>query len=271
MTFFVNDSFDTDENYYLRDSGINLGHPATETVNEDFHILGEKLLIPSFDGILRRNRLEEMLDKSLCQFGATLISGRSGTGKTALAAQFAQNRDKVAWYTVESPDTDWMVFSRYFVASLDGVLAGNDMTPVNFEDPAQFLTGMFAKIDAEMDAKPILLVLDDLHHIFDAPWFGEFFSILLHSLGENTHLLLTCRSRPPSPLWRLRSKQMLSVIDEKLLAFNLEETAVFFKQAGLPVKFARKAQEESFGRIAKVKQIANRNPAGIFNVKDVVS
>lgn len=269
MTFFVNDSFNSDENFYLRDAGGNPPNLAGDAMNEDFHILTEKLSIPIFDGILQRPRLEEMVDKSLSQFGATLISGRSGTGKTALAADFAHRRGRVAWYSVESPDVEWKIFSRYFSASL-GRSTTNDARKQAYRQPnndvsantiAQFLADILANIDAEADKEPMLLVFDDLHHIFDAPWFGEFFNILLYALRENTHLLLTCRSRPPSPLWRLRSKQMLNVIDEKLLAFNREETTAFFKRAGLPEKAARKVHSDSFGRIAKVKQIASLFPS----------
>lgn len=267
MTSFVNDSFDSDESFYLRDAGGNASNSVVDAASEDFHILAEKLSIPSFDGILQRPRLVEMVDKSLSQFGATLISGRSGTGKTALAADFANSRRRVAWYSVESPDVEWKVFSRYFSASLSRMLANNASEPTQRQANgdvsgitiAQFLADIFLKIDTQPDQEPLLLVLDDLHHIFDAPWFGEFFNLLLYSLGANTHLLLLCRSRPPNPLWRLRSKQMLNVIDEKLLAFNCEETIKFFQLAGLPKKTARKTHADSFGRIAKVKQIASRS------------
>lgn len=262
MSFFVNDSFDSDESFYLRDGGGNASHSTAVPATEEFHILAEKLSIPAFEGILQRPRLCEMIDKSLSQFGATLISGRSGTGKTALAADFAACRGKVAWYSVESPDVEWKVFSQYFSASLGRMLADTTQMLRRTNDDgskgaiAQFLADIFAKIDAEPGNEPVLLVLDDLHHIFDAPWFGEFFNLLLYSLRDNTHLLLLCRSRPPNPLWRMRSKQMLNVIDEKLLAFNCEETTKFFQLAGLPAKTARKAHADSFGRIAKVKQIA---------------
>ncbi len=268
MTFFANDSFSSDEGFYLRDNGGSESSPASRTGREDFHILTEKLLIPQFDDILQRPRLDDMIEKSVTQFAATLISGRSGTGKTALAADFANNRRKVAWYSVESPDVEWNVFSRYFSASLSRALESDENMSVPENEKlvvskgaiASFLADVFAKIDSASDQEPILLVLDDLHHIFDAPWFSEFFNILLHSLRENTHLLLTCRSRPPGPLWRMRSKQMLNVIDEKLLAFNSDETIAFFKRAGLPEKTAPKAHADSFGRIAKVKQIASRLP-----------
>jgi ATP/maltotriose-dependent transcriptional regulator MalT len=101
-----------------------------------------------------------------------------------------------------------------------------------------------------------LIVLDDLHHIFDAEWFGEFFKLLLYSLPMNAHVLLLCRSKPPSPLWRLRSKQVLNVIDEDQLAFTTDETAQLFQAYGCREVGPEAARIESFGRAARLVEMA---------------
>jgi len=266
MSFFLHDNFDSNESFEPCRSSKKPSRPADESISGGGHILGDKLRIPKFGKIITRPRLNELIDKSLSQFGSTLISGRSGTGKTALAADYAKKIEKTAWYLVEASDADWKVFSRYFAASVTGALGIQDTAGFARKQPgdvskveiAQYLSKLFSHVDAQAAGEPVLIVLDDLHRIFDAPWFGEFFNLLVHSLCENTHLLLLCRSRPPSPLWRLRSKQMLNVIDEKLLAFNAAETAEFFAASGLSKKTARSAHLDSFGRIAKVVQIANR-------------
>ena len=72
-----------------------------------------------------------------------------------------------------------------------------------------------------MGAHRGLLVLDNVHHLFDAGWFPEFFRQMIISLGPETRLLMLCRSRPSAPLWRLRSKQMLNVIDETIINLTL--------------------------------------------------
>jgi len=99
-----------------------------------------------------------------------------------------------------------------------------------------------------------LIVLDDVHNIFDADWFAEFFVSLLYSLTPEMHLVLLSRTKPPQPLWRVRSKQVLGVIDEKLLAFNLDETNEFFKKCGVSQKQSAAAHKKSFGRISRLKQ-----------------
>ncbi len=267
MTYFLHDNFDSNESFEPRDSSKSVLLAIEDSTKDEFHILVEKLRIPEFEGIIERPRLGEMIDKSLSQFGATLISGRSGTGKTALAANYVKKWQKTAWYSLETADTDWNIFSRYFSASVFDTLGilhaasaiGKQSGEVTNAAIELFLADIFSHVEAESTNEPLLIVLDGLHRIFDAAWFGKFFNLLLYSLPENTRLLLLCRSRPPNPLWRLRSKQMLNVIDEKLLAFSAAETAEFFEANGLSEKTAQNAHAASFGRIAKLVQIVNQS------------
>ena len=260
MSFFFHDGADGFDGF---EYGSSSGSYASKPGREDLHILREKLRQPRPDGLIARPRLDEMLEKSLSQFNATLVSGRAGTGKTALAASFAARYAHVAWYSVGPTDVDWFTFSRYFAAGIAAACdAGSGATQLFPRDGgstrpaiAEFLVDTFTRFKIQR-CEPLLIVLDDLHRIFDAEWFGEFFPLLLYSLPENTHLLLLCRSRPPSPLWRLRSKQVLNVIDEKLLAFTQEETARFLAPASLSEIDIEKAHSESFGRISRLQQIA---------------
>jgi ATP/maltotriose-dependent transcriptional regulator MalT len=116
-----------------------------------------------------------------------------------------------------------------------------------------FVEQLLEKV-ARRGSEPLLVVLDDIHHVFDADWFPEFFVSLLHSLSPRIHLLLLSRSKPPQPLWRLRSKQVLGVIDEKLLAFNLEETGEFLRQHEISPALAERAHAETFGRLSTLKR-----------------
>ena len=226
------------------------------------HVLREKLQIPRIRGVIKRKRVEDMLHKSLAQFPATLVSGRAGTGKTATAAGLARQADHAAWYSVESSDIEWNVFANYFGTSVLGAVKSKatvdsvlpDEIHVSQSAIATFLINLFAEAETDLLHERLLIVLDGIHHLFDAEWFGEFFGLLLSSLPENVSLLLLCRSKPPNPLWRLRSKQQLNVIDEKLLAFNLAETVELVKRAGLSRSEAERAHSATFGRISKLLQ-----------------
>jgi ATP/maltotriose-dependent transcriptional regulator MalT len=236
MTYFLHDNFESAEGYSPNVSSSPAKRTTTE--RDGVHVFREKLQIPRFRGVIERKRVEDMLRRSLGQFPATLVSGRAGTGKSALAAGLARDYDHAAWYSVESSDIEWNVFANYFAACILGAVKSKaDISAVLPDEIhasqsaiATFLINVFAEAETELLREPLLIVLDGIHHLFDAEWFGEFFGLLLSSLPENTHLLLLCRTKPPNPWWRLRSKQQLNEIDEKLLAFNLTETVELLKR-----------------------------------------
>ena len=258
MSFILQDHFDATERYWPA-SDISAATPSTGE-RDGVHILNEKLEIPHCAGLIERPRLIKKLERSLGQFAATLVSGRAGTGKTSIAAAYARTRKRTAWFTVESSDVDWNVFASYLAASVLRVAgsrkAVTDSLPaITNSSPAAmaiFLLNIFSEVEtAEKDHRP-LLVLDGIHHLFDADWFGGFFNILQPSLSETADLLLLCRSKPPNPLWRLRSKQQLDVIDEKTLAFDRDETILLLEQVGRSQAEAARIHAETFGRVSKL-------------------
>src|SRR5260370_440809 len=133
-----------------------------------------------------RERLVNLLSGNLKTTSATIISARAGTGKTALAAEFATRSGRnVAWFKVESSDAEWV---------------------------------------------------------------NPFFSRLLPLLPGDVHLLITCRSLLPAPLWRMRSKQQLCLVDEDNLNFTFEEARQLCDGYGLSDFVASIALEESRGK-----------------------
>ena len=82
--------------------------------SERIHLFADKMRIPGFTNHISRPRLIELLKKSSSQIGATLVTGRAETGKSALAAEFAENYERVAWYQIDTTETDWNLFARYF-------------------------------------------------------------------------------------------------------------------------------------------------------------
>ncbi|HSE18834.1 MAG TPA: hypothetical protein VLB46_17380 [Pyrinomonadaceae bacterium] len=263
MSFILQDHFDVTERYSPA-VDITAATPL-KGERDGVHILKEKLEIPVCEGLVERPRLIEKLEKSLGHFTATLVSGRAGTGKTSIAAAYARTRKIAAWFTVESSDIDWNVFTSYLAASVHRVVGSKkairDSLPyVANPSPAAmavFLLNMVSELEtAEKNCRP-LLVLDGIHHLFDADWFGGLFNILQPSFSRTADLLLLCRSKPPYPLWRLRSKQQLDVIDEKTLAFDREETILLLEQVGRSQTEAARIHAETFGRISKLLPFIN--------------
>lgn len=265
MDFVMTMPFSLDDQIVFLDmaepleNGTNQSRQSSDDTAIAPHLFAEKLRIPRIDRFIHRPRLNELLDKSAVQYGATLVCGRAGTGKTALASAFAADYKDVAWYSVEAADKDWRLFSNYFIRSLElsnAVSSEIGFVPIDSTQTSisTLLVNIFIQISNRPEDNPMLVVLDDIHHIFDATWFEDFFSLLLYSLLSNTHLLLLSRSKPPLPLWRLRSKQRLNVVDEKLLAFTHDETQQLFEEYGLSHENAEKARRLSFGRISKLIQ-----------------
>ncbi|MCA1626179.1 MAG: hypothetical protein LC778_20780 [Acidobacteria bacterium] len=229
---------------------------APEIHFEDIHIFAEKLQIPECEDFLERPRLIKLLEKNSEHFGATFITGRAGTGKTALVSDFAKRYEQVAWYSIGASDCDWKVFSAYLHAGFNESrlnLKKNENCNATKTEIAWFVESLFSRLSIIGKKKPLLIVLDDIHHIFDCDWFNNFFNTLIYSLTPDTHLLMLSRSEPPLPLWRLRSKQVLGVIDEKLLALTCEETKDLYHKHGLSKDKAQRFYKKSFGRIPKLK------------------
>jgi ATP/maltotriose-dependent transcriptional regulator MalT len=98
--------------------------------------------------------------------------------------------------------------------------------------------------------------VDDLHLLYDAEWLVPFFGRLLPLLPVEAHMILIGRTLPPAPLWRMRSKQTLRVIEESALAFTLAEAEELFHSYGLNVKAAAQALSETWGRAAALDGVA---------------
>jgi ATP/maltotriose-dependent transcriptional regulator MalT len=254
MTLSFHENFEYAETAQSFEIGSSVTNYSSRS-GEKIHLFADKMRIPQFSSHISRPRLIELLKKYPAQNGATLITGRAETGKSALAAEFAAGYERVAWYQIDTAEADWNLFARYFAAVFD-----EDFE--EFKDSAGeillFVEKLFAKIAAR-SAEPILIVLDDIHNIFDAEWFAEFFVSLLYTLTPAQHLVLLSRSKPSQPLWRVRSKQVLGVIDEKLLALNPDETIEFYKKYALDEEKALKAHKKSFGRISRLKRFVENS------------
>ncbi|MFL6373302.1 MAG: hypothetical protein ACJ73D_01420 [Pyrinomonadaceae bacterium] len=266
MTFFLHDSIQPNAPMkMIGQGGAGLGPSpaASRRPTGEFPLLLGKLRVPENELFVERERLSTLLEKSIANFPATMISGRAGTGKTSLAASVATRRKKVGWYTVENTDLDWPTFSRYFSCCLREAgfnpAKGTDEERSTQDNAiVKFLVKHFLGVKKDYSVAGPLIVLDDVHHVFDAPWFGEFFKLLLYSLPPNAHLIMLCRSKPPSPLWRLRSKQVLNVVEEEHLAFTTDETANLFDMHRCHEIQPEAARSECFGRVSKLIETATR-------------
>lgn len=224
----------------------------------------DKISVPAASPRLTRPRLLNRLHEGLASCNLTIINGRAGTGKTLLVADFARACGRrVAWYKVDASDSDPLVFLQYLIASINRQRPGFCQAWVA-ELPARLteegITQLAESFVYELlrDAsEPLLIVIDDLHLVYDADWVVPFFARLAPLLPAEAHLMLLARILPPAPLWRMRSKQTLSVIDEATLAFTVEESRGLFDSYGLSESQTAEAFQKSRGRAALLDAMAN--------------
>jgi LuxR family maltose regulon positive regulatory protein len=246
--------------------GIELtGTGGGETANErkrrtsrqsDAAMVEEKFRLPEVVGHFERPRLLDLLDRSIDHYGATLLTGRAGTGKTTLAATFAARFENKAWLSIAPSDTDWREFSVSFAAALMGTVKARRSPHIKRipyqSQAAEFLSRCFRTRLRSNGKGPLLIILDDIHHLFDAPWFADFFRQLIVSLDSRTRLVMLCRGNPSAPLWRWRSKQMLNVIDESVLNFTEKEAHELCGLFGMSETASNAAYRQSFGQARKL-------------------
>ena len=206
-----------------------------------------------------------MLAEGLDSCTSTVITGRAGTGKTLLAKDFARNcRPRTTWYSVEASDGELGIFFRYLVESVSRQRAGFGREVLahvegsrGFEDIPTLAEAFLYELQ-ECGGAPLLMVVDNLHLIYDAEWVVPFFSRLLPLLPPEAHMLIIGRSLPPTPVWRMRSKQTLCLVEEGALAFTPQEAADLFASYRLAGRDARAALEQTQGRAAALDALARR-------------
>ena len=265
MTFSLHEDFDLSGSESPFEISPVYSKSRSVKKTDEIHLFGEKMAVQVFEHYISRPRLNELLEKNLKQFGATLVTGRTGTGKTALAADFSKRYKRAAWFSVEAAENDWEVFFRYFVESFSRILGErqrkkvlSEIGKMKMRTVARDVEYLLSRVELPPSDKPFLIVIDGVHNVFDAAWFAEFFTTLLYSLTTDIHLIMLSRSNSPLPLWRLRSKQVLGVIDEKLLTFTLGETEKLFKSFDLPEEKAIFAFGKTYGRISRLEEFIGK-------------
>ncbi|HSS20707.1 MAG TPA: hypothetical protein VLL54_11580 [Pyrinomonadaceae bacterium] len=227
-------------------------------------LITDKITPPPRLPRLSRPRLLRLLEKSVAAGTSTIISGRAGTGKSSLTLDFSLRcKRAVAWYKIDAPDSDPTVFFNYLIRSVQECRPGfgskslSSLVEVTNADYMTWLADAFVYELVEGESRePLLIVIEDLHLVSDSDWLVPFFSRLLPLLPSDVHLLITSRSLPPAPLWRLRSKQSLVVIDESTLAFTRAEGIALFESYGLTGDQACIALDHTHGRAGALDEAA---------------
>jgi LuxR family maltose regulon positive regulatory protein len=188
------------------------------------------------EAMVHRARLTARLDAGVRE-PLTLVAGPAGAGKSALLSSWAASRTDgaTAWLSLDPLDADRRRFWRGVLealrrAGLRGPVAELEVQPS--DDGDLILPALVNALEC-LD-EPVVLVLEDLHEIGDAPALRDLDRLLRHP-SPALRLVISTRVEPPLRVGRLRVTGELSEIRDSDLTFTLAETEQLLQTSGIDV------------------------------------
>lgn len=235
--------------------------------------LRTKLMPPrAVTDLLSRPRLTGALEANL-QSPMTLVAADAGCGKTTLIADFIRSQSRPAvWYQLDHTDAEPSAFLGYIAHGIRNVVphfgdaileyiadANEDLlrTP---ERAADLLINEIL----ESVEQPLIIVLDDYHHIGRDTVVHRIVDRLLQYSSDLVHLMITTRDLPPLAMMRRRAQASVLVLTRDDLLFTDGEVKDLFSTT-LGVDLASKEIEAYRDRthgwvtaLQLVKQVAEQ-------------
>src|SRR3982751_6632902 len=199
--------------------------------------LRTKLLPPrAAPELLVRPRLLEKLQNNLSA-PVTMVAADAGCGKTTLIADFIRNQNRTAvWYQLDHTDADPIVFLGYVAQGIRNVCPGfgDAIFPYLAEAGEEVLRYPERAADLLTNEilnsveQPIILVLDDYHHIGRQTIVHKIVDRMLQYSSELLHLIITTRDLPPLAIMRRRTQSTALVLNREDLLFTDDEVRELF-------------------------------------------
>ena len=221
--------------------------------------------------ILARPRLISRLQTDL-SLPVTLITANAGSGKTTLVADFLRQQEHSSvWYQLDHTDADPATFLGYLAYGIQQRVPGFGETLLAYlqqsqeaaQQPARAADVLLNEI-LESVEQPLVIVLDDYHHLGSETQVHAVLDRLIAYLPEVIHLVIISRETPPLQLARLRSQNTIAFVDRDDLLFTQEETQELFRKVfglALTPEQLREYGERTHGWITAlqlVRQVAQR-------------
>ena len=174
--------------------------------------------------------------------GVTLVSAPASSGKTVLLRSWIEAAglgERTAWVSVERDERDEQ---RFWLAVVEALRTAAGMEgPIDDLGPAPGFDGdaVVARIidGAQSLDKPLLLVIDDLHHLLEPRALAPL-ELLLDRRPPQLRVILSTRHDPPLGLHRLRLAGELTELRATDLRFQLDETNELLSGAGITLSAA---------------------------------
>ncbi|MEI6620712.1 MAG: LuxR C-terminal-related transcriptional regulator [Actinomycetes bacterium] len=195
--------------------------PRTGVVN------GLPAVPPALAVEVDRPGLESLLDAA-CRRRLTIVTAGPGWGKTTVVARWIRQHPDgapraVTWLTLEASDDSPAAFWGAVLRSIAQVGVVPERHPLHSVTAAagvndEVLLAMFRALDSLPE--PLLIVLDDFHHIENPNVLAALNELVAHDTG--VRLMLLTRSEPALGLHRLRLRGDLAEIGVADLAFDVD-------------------------------------------------
>jgi len=166
----------------------------------------------------------------------TLVSAGPGSGKTLALADWAQSAtQRAAWLGIEPSDDSIPAFWAALVTALrvSGAVGPDsglsDLSPAasfGFDDALRVVDAL------AQPAAPLVIVLDDMHHLRD-PEVLRSIEMLLDRLAPTVHVIVSARFDPPLRWRRLAIAGRLFEIRAEQLSFDEAEALRLLTAVGL--------------------------------------
>ncbi len=202
-----------------------------------------------------------------------LISAPPGYGKTTLLSSYITGTGHpVAWFQLDTGDSDPIIFLTHLVESLRW-MAGAPTTfgqasrtlldsPDASLDPRRILTVLINEL-SEQFKDPYLLILEDYHFIVN-PVVHQLMDFFLENAPVDLHFAISTRADPPLSLGRLRAHGMLAELRAADLRFRDEEVRTLISRdlPGLSSESLIQLNEKTEGWVAAL-QILRSSLSGL--------
>ena len=184
-------------------------------------------------GSVARQALLDVLEAP----AAVAVFAPLGFGKTTLLVQHARRqRRPVVWITLDEHDDDPVLLISKIVASLERVApVDRGLRRAVAAPGASVWAGLVPRLVAALaDAKPCLLVFDDVHAVSSEEVFDVITWLALQSPSES-QVIVAGRADAGSQLGRLRVSRDVLEIGPEALAFTDAEAAGLLLGSGIAV------------------------------------
>lgn len=215
---------------------------------------------------LQRPRVTAALQRAL-DYPLTIVRAGAGYGKSTALAALTDTGYPLAWYQLDNDDKDLQVFLLYLITGVARAMSISDQPLALLEarDSAgaplpwgQVVDALINEITLASDG-PVLLVLDDAHHLRQIPQASAVLDRLLTYGPANLRLVLATRhTLELDSLVSLRARGEVLELTADDLAFTVDEISAYFGDLPLSRGQAQQLAAETEGWAIALQLVRQR-------------